>query len=72
MRVAEGIEIIDLGFERDAKYNQKLRTVDFNQGIDIDLLTRDKMKLLSKTCIRPLRLAFDHINYKDRYIYKTD
>ncbi len=61
-------DVIDLGFENGAKINNKLRYVDFNQGIDMRLVTPDKMKLLAKTAIRPLRLAFDHIELKKKYI----
>lgn len=72
-------EIKSLGFERGAKYtlntNKKTtqveRYVDFNQGIDARLLTKEKMKLLSEIAIRPLRIAFDNIKFKDIYIEKT-
>jgi hypothetical protein len=45
--------------------------VDFNQGIDARLLTRERMKLLSEIAINPLRIAFDNIKFKDLYIEKT-
>lgn len=61
-------DIIDLGFEKGARLNKKLRHVDFNQGIDLRLLTPDKMKLLAMIALRPLRLAFDHIGLKDDYV----
>jgi len=60
-------DIIDLGFEKEAIFNGKKRTLDFNQGIDIRLLDNAKMGLLSKTSIKPLRLAFDHIELKEIY-----
>ena len=72
-------EIKDLGFERGAKFSYKtkngqmtkaLRYVDFNQGIDGRLLTEEKMAMLSEIAIRPLRIAFDDIAYKDLYIEK--
>jgi hypothetical protein len=53
-------DIIDLGFHRGAKHNNQLRAVDFNQGLDARKLTAEKMKLLSRTAIRPLRLALDN------------
>lgn len=55
------------------KYRNKAtrqRYVDFNQGIDARLLSEKKMKLLAKTNIRPMRIAFDHIEDKDIYIEK--
>lgn len=61
-------DIVDLGFERGARLNKKFRHVDFNQGIDLRRLTRDKMELLAKIALRPLRLAFDHIALKDDYV----
>jgi len=61
-------EICELGFHADAKFNNKKRQVDFNQGTDARLLTEKKMKLLSKIAIKPLRIAFDHISMKDIYI----
>lgn len=61
-------DIIELGFGKGATFGKKSRHVDFNQGVDLRLLTRDKMMLLSKIAIKPLRLAFDHIKLKDEYI----
>lgn len=63
-------DILELGFHKGAKFNGKLRYVDFNQGTDANYLTQDKMKLLAKTAIKPLRIAFDHIEMKDIYISK--
>ena len=69
-------EIKNAGFGKGAKYisnkngkERKItRYVDFNQGIDARLLTREKMKLLSEIAIKPIRIAFDDIKYKDTYI----
>lgn len=61
-------DILDLGFEKGARSNKKFRYVDFNQGIDLRRLTPDKMRLLAKTALKPLRLAFDHIELKDDYV----
>jgi hypothetical protein len=66
-------EIRDLGFERGAKLDRGRiavqRRVDFNQGVDARILCKDKMFLehLSKICIRPLRIAFDHLGVKGPY-----
>jgi hypothetical protein len=72
-------EIKSAGFERGAKYTLNIngrkvssnRYVDFNQGIDSRLLTKEKMKLLSEIAIDPLRIAFDKLKYKDTYIEKV-
>jgi hypothetical protein len=61
-------DILDLGFERGARQDGCLRRLDFNQGIDARRLTREKMKLLAKTAIHPLRMALDDLALKDRYI----
>ncbi|MDR1653563.1 MAG: hypothetical protein LBS01_07965 [Prevotellaceae bacterium] len=46
----------------------KQRIVDFNQGIDAREITPEKMRKLSESNIRPLRIAFD--NWKSRSIYE--
>ena len=61
-------DILKLGFEKGAKRNNRLRFVDFNQGVDVRLLTEEKMKRLSETAIRPLRIAFDHISLEKKYV----
>lgn len=63
-------EIKECGFEKGAKFNGKLRRIDFNQGVDARLLTGEKMRLLSEIAIHPLRIAFDHIELKNLYIEK--
>jgi hypothetical protein len=72
-------EIKLLGFAKGAKYSsvingkkiQLQRYVDFNQGIDARKITEDNMKLLSEIAIKPLRIAFDDIKYKNIYIEKV-
>ena len=68
-------EIRDLGFEAGAKLRRpgertaSRRRVDFNQGVDARILARDPMYLreLSTICLRPLRIAFDHLGLKRPY-----
>lgn len=67
-------EIRDLGFVRGAKLKRDKRPpvqrrVDFNQGVDARILCKDPMYLreLSTICIRPLRIAFDHIGLRKPY-----
>ena len=55
-------------FEKHRNKSAKLRYVDFNQGVDARLITEEKMQLLSEIPIRPLRIAFDRIAYKDIYV----
>lgn len=66
-------EIRDLGFTPGAKLQRGrvslLRRVDFNQGVDARILCKDPMFLreLSSICIKPLRIAFDHLGVKKPY-----
>ena len=66
-------EIRDLGFGKNAKLTRNnrslIRRVDFNQGVDARILCKSKMYLkeLSTICIKPLRIAFDHLGLKKPY-----
>jgi hypothetical protein len=67
-------EIRDLGFTPGAKLQRGgrvpvQRRVDFNQGVDARILCKDPMFLreLSTICIKPLRIAFDHLGLKRPY-----
>jgi hypothetical protein len=66
-------EIRDLGFVPGAKLSRGRvavqRRVDFNQGVDARILCKDRVFLreLSTICIKPLRIAFDHIGLKKPY-----
>lgn len=66
-------EIRDLGFTPGAKLQRGrtpvLRRVDFNQGVDARILCKDRMYLreLSTICLKPLRIAFDHIGVTKPY-----
>src|SRR5579859_5133354 len=66
-------EIRDLGFARDAKFTTGRvpiqRRVDFNQGVDARILCKDPSYLreLSTICLKPLRIAFDHLGLKIPY-----
>jgi len=64
-------EIKKCGFSKGAKLKDRIRYIDFNQGIDARLLTKEKMKLLSEIAIKPLRIAFDDIKMKKLYIEKV-
>jgi len=66
-------EIRDLGFTRGAKSTAGRvpvqRRVDFNQGVDARILCKDPgfLRDLSTICIKPLRIAFDHLGLKEPY-----
>lgn len=61
-------EIKDIGFHKGAKLNDIKRYVDFNQGIDLRLLTKGRMKKLAEIPVKPLRIAFDRYGLKDSYV----
>src|SRR3546814_13771472 len=76
MRFREIIaEIRDLGFEagatlkRPGECTASKRRVDFNQGVDARILCKDPMYLqeLATICLKPLRIAFDHLGLKKPY-----
>jgi hypothetical protein len=66
-------EIRDLGFTPGAKLQRGRvavqRRVDFNQGVDARILCKDPVFLreLSTICIKPLRIAFDHLGLRKPY-----
>ena len=69
-------EIRDLGFQAGATLERAggrpiQRRVDFNQGVDARILAKTPMYLreMATVCIRPLRIAFDHIGV--RKVYET-
>lgn len=49
------------------KPSKKKRIVDFNQGIDSRLITKENMEKLAEVNIYPLRIAFDHWKLRDIY-----
>ncbi|MEW6551097.1 MAG: hypothetical protein AB1389_03120 [Campylobacterota bacterium] len=58
---------IETIYEKHRNKATKMRYVDFNQGVDARYLTEEKVKLLSKIPIKPLRIAFDELKLKDKY-----
>lgn len=55
-------------YEKYRNKSPKRRYVDFNQGTDCRYVTDDLMKKMSELPIRPLRIAFDYIGLKDKYV----
>ena len=50
------------------RFKKKLqRYVDFNQGLDARLSTKDKMRIMSNIAIKPFRLAYDSITGDKMY-----
>jgi hypothetical protein len=73
-------DIVECGFGLNSNFEYvsngrrktKKRYVDFNQGLDARLLYAkpEKMELLSKVAVRPLRIAFDYADDEFVKIYK--
>ena len=55
-------------YEKYRIKNNRLRYVDFNQGVDCRYITDEYMKLISEIPIKPLRIAFDYLSLKEKYI----
>lgn len=56
-------------YEKTHKPSKRKRIVDFNQGVDSRLITKENMAKLAEVNIYPLRIAFDH--WRLRGIYKA-
>lgn len=54
-------------FAKYLKRNRLYRYVDFNQGLDARLLDDYKMARLAELNLRPMRIAFDHIEQREIY-----
>lgn len=54
-------------FEKYFRRNRLTRYVDFNQGLDARLIDEHKMARLAELNIKPMRIAFDHIEQQDIY-----
>jgi hypothetical protein len=66
-----GVNNNDYKYIKDGKERTKKRYVDFNQGLDARLLYEhpEKMQLLSRVAVKPLRIAFDHADDEFVKIY---
>ena len=54
--------------KRYSNIKGKRRIIDFNQGVDARLFTEEIVSALSEIAIRPLRIAFDNITIKPKYL----
>ena len=54
-------------FDKYFKRKSLVRYVDFNQGLDARLIDENKMVGLAELNIRPMRIAFDHIEQREIY-----
>lgn len=61
-------DLKELGFQHSTKGGKKKCYVDYNQGIDLRLLNKEKLMKLRELELKPIRIAFDDISLKDKYI----
>ena len=66
-KIEEKCEKIHELLEKYKDKREKLRFVDFNQGIDARRLTKERMAILSELPLRPLRIAFDKLAVREKY-----
>lgn len=66
-KLLEIAPFVSKSYNKHIKRYPRLRYVDFNQGVDARLFTEEKVKLLSEISIRPLRIAFDDIEEREKY-----
>lgn len=63
-------DLLALGYGRGQHTNKKpskARVIDFNQGLDATHITENKIALIEKLNIRPMRIAFDKLGYRNNY-----
>jgi hypothetical protein len=56
-------------YDKHFKQSARMRVIDFNQGLDGRLADASKMKRLAEIEIRPLRIAFDFWELRDKYVH---
>ena len=68
-RIVQDLE--DLGYGRDQFTDtrpRKQRVVDFNQGLDASFLDEDRMALIARLNVKPMRIAFDRASERKQYV----
>lgn len=64
-------DLVELGYGRGQKTNEpipKTRVIDFNQGLEATHINEDNIALIEQLHIKPMRIAFDRLAYRDTYI----
>lgn len=52
-------DLVALGFSKGARLDGRMRTVDFNQGLDARLINKKTATQLARLPLKPLRIAYD-------------
>ncbi len=64
-------DLIELGYGRGQQtvtVPPRFRVIDFNQGLDAKFINEDTIALIEQLNIRPMRIAFDRLSYRDTYV----
>ena len=62
-------DLLELGSGRgQITETRSHRVIDFNQGLDAKHFTEEKIALLAQLNIRPMRIAFDRLTYRESYL----
>lgn len=64
-------DIVELGYGRGqvtSTVPPRTRVIDFNQGLEATHINEDNIALIEKLHIKPMRIAFDRLSYKDTYV----
>jgi len=64
-------DLVDLGYGRGQTTNSKppkTKVIDFNQGLEASYINEENIDLLEQLNIKPMRIAFDRLSYKDTYL----
>lgn len=64
-------DLVELGYGRGETTDTvppRRRVIDFNQGLEATHINEENISLIKKLHIKPMRIAFDRLAYRDTYI----
>lgn len=65
-------DLVELGYGRGQKTEgtvpPRTRVIDFNQGLEATHINEANIELIEQLHIKPMRIAFDRLSYRDLYI----
>jgi hypothetical protein len=64
-------DLVSLGYGRGCFTETrvpKARVIDFNQGLDATFITEEKIRLLARLNLEPMRIAFDRLQEREEYL----
>lgn len=63
-------DLVELGYGRGQNTRTvppRIRVIDFNQGLESTYVNDDNISLIDKLHIKPMRIAFDRLAYRETY-----